>query len=505
MIAPYASKVLQRHRVEDERGLHFNWQNYSDLLGAMHYVIQHAPQDHVPDAPRALQDAFSIALHQAQAVQVGEADMAAPGDNEWSGQPLWLEFATPRTLSGNTFEGALIFKLALGTGGHLVLPILMGRGREWPLPFVVSTSLREKWESLTGEEPATIALRTVLHALTHVPSLPEQPVQHEANPTLLARLERHLKRVRTLTPETSQALARLYLKSRHTWDPRTFVPVITTGALLRERDGQSAEASLLHAPEVTVINAWRYSKHVIRIDEDVLARLRRSRLLGRLPTSLPGLRGYATYIPVPGGLSHPSQTGFFVAIDEVEGQPRLLLLIEQRLHGDHLLAPISLPLGGDVQAELEAMTRQGTTNFTSADVSRVAQDINLALMCVAYVGSPKTQLLGPGTPTLPKPRRGKGGKEELVEPGHTPIWEAGVDTGNQLRAYTVQQSQGQGAHATSGVPTGRTMPPHLREPHLHGYWVGEGRTQYELKFLDFIPVNMDQDDQQSPVRLHSDE
>lgn len=281
--------------------------------------------------------------------------------------------------------------------------------------------------------------------------------------------------------------------------------MLMTSALLRERDGQPAEVSLLHAAEVTVITAWRYSKHVIRIDEDVLARLRRSRPLGRLPMSLPGLHGYATYIPVPGGLSHPSQTGFFIAIDDVEGQPRLLLLIEQRAHGDHLLSPISLPLGADVQAELEAMTRQGTTNFTSADVARVAQDINLALMCVVYVGSPKTQLLGPGTPTLPKPRRGKGGKEELVEPGQTPIWEAGVDTGNQLRAYAVQQTQRHGAQATPGTPTGRTMPPHLREPHLHGYWVGEGRTQYEVKFLDFIPVNMDQDDKQSPVRLHSGE
>lgn len=173
--------------------------------------------------------------------------------------------------------------------------------------------------------------------------------------------------------------------------------------------------------------------------------------------------------------------------------------VQNRAYGDHVLAPISLPLGEDIQESLQRMVHTGTVNFTAADAAQVARDLSFALMCVVYLGSEKTQLLGPGTPQRVTPRRGKGGKEELSEVGHTPVWEAGVDTGNVLRAYAAQKAQA--GPRESGEPSGRTMPPHLREPHLHGYWTGKGRTQYELKFLDFIAVNMDGDGPESPVRL----
>lgn len=145
--------------------------------------------------------------------------------------------------------------------------------------------------------------------------------------------------------------------------------------------------------------------------------------------------------------------------------------------------------------QIRLMAQTGTTNFTEAEAARVARDLGFALLCVTYLGSEKTQLLGPVTP-----RRGKGGKEELSEPGAATVWEAGVDTGNVLRAYHARKTQGD-ADPAAPTSTGRRMPPHLREPHLHGYWTGPGRTRYELHFLDFIPVNMDSEGPEAPVRL----
>ncbi|OWL95500.1 hypothetical protein CBQ26_12130 [Deinococcus indicus] len=259
-------------------------------------------------------------------------------------------------------------------------------------------------------------------------------------------------------------------------------------------------SAIISAPKISVLTAWRYAKHVVRIDEDVLDRLRRARPLTRLPAELPGLRGHATYIPVPGGLTHPSQTGFFAATDTTQGRPWLTLLIENRAYGDHVLAPVSLPLGGDVAEQIRLMAQTGATNFTEAEAARVARDLGFALLCVTYLGHEKTQLLGPGTPRPVTPRRGKGGKEELSEPSAATVWEAGVDTGNVLRAYYARKTQGD---AETGAPTstGRRMPPHLREPHLHGYWTGPGRTRYEVRFLDFVAVNMDGEGPEAPVRL----
>lgn len=150
--------------------------------------------------------------------------------------------------------------------------------------------------------------------------------------------------------------------------------------------------------------------------------------------------------------------------------------------------------------QIRLMPQPGTTNFAEEDAARVARDLGFALLCVTYLGSEKTQLLGPGTPRPVTPRRGKSGKEELSEPGAATVWEAGVDTGNVLRAYHARKTQGD-ADPAAPTSTGRRMPPHLREPHLHGYWTGPGRTRYELRFLDFVAVNMDSEGPEAPVRL----
>lgn len=90
---------------------------------------------------------------------------------------------------------------------------------------------------------------------------------------------------------------------------------------------------------------------------------------------------------------------------------------------------------------------------------------------------------------------------EFTEASGPRLWEAGLDVGERLRAYRVQAGRERG-EGGQGTGTGRPMPPHLRMPYPHGYWTGPGRSLYEVRFLDFIPVNMDAEDaSESPIRL----
>lgn len=506
MIYPHPSKILQRHRIDDERGLRYHWGNNAQMMQVMRAVMAHDPPRYMSEPALAIQDEFSVALHQAQAVQVSLADMAQIGPHDWNGQPVWLEFERPQSFGSDTaFEGALIFRLPL-PGGHFVLPVLMGKSIEWPLPFVLNGPLPTQMADLpsTPADQAGYTLRQILSALTHVPPLPEAVPQHEPNSTLLARLERHLKRTSECAPQTARRLPQQYLKHRSRWSNHTFVPTPAVAALLLAHDGMNEHDAILTAPEVALVTAWRYAKHVIRIDEDVLDSLRRSKPLKVIPHELPGIKSHALYVPVPGGLNTPHQTGFFVGIDQVDEQLRLLLLIDQRTGGDNLLAPISLPLGANIEQELTALAQEGGTNFRPEDARSVAKDLGFALLCVAYLGSPNTQLLGIGQPKPTTTRKLAGGREELAEPGQVPIWEAGVDIGEKLRAYKVRRAQQSAVGGTQqGSSSGFVMPPHLRAPHPHGYWVGEGRRRFELKFVDFVPVNMDNPEEggEAPVRL----
>lgn len=56
---------------------------------------------------------------------------------------------------------------------------------------------------------------------------------------------------------------------------------------------------------------------------------------------------------------------------------------------------------------------------------------------------------------------------------------------------SMRQAARQAESAEPSATTGRRMPPHIRAPHSHLYWVGPGRQEADIKFLDQIPVNLD--------------
>ena len=108
---------------------------------------------------------------------------------------------------------------------------------------------------------------------------------------------------------------------------------------------------------------------------------------------------------------------------------------------------------------------------------------------------------GVGKPLPVTPQKVRGGLKLFEAPGPR-VWEVGLETEEQWRAYRVRQRE----HSTSGDPTGRVMPPHFRSPHPHRYWMGPGRTPLEVRFLNFVAVNIGRSDPvgETPVRLTDD-
>ena len=112
--------------------------------------------------------------------------------------------------------------------------------------------------------------------------------RHEPQTTMEARLERLVARVTTLAFRTSAALPRLFLKGRHTWDRGVFAPSHLSVEEMVLSDHHDAQTALIHANEVTLLTAWRFARHVARIDEGVLETLRQA---GPPPAPAGGLAG----------------------------------------------------------------------------------------------------------------------------------------------------------------------------------------------------------------------
>lgn len=90
----------------------------------------------------------------------------------------------------------------------------------------------------------------------------------------------------------------------------------------------------------------------------------------------------------------------------------------------------------------------------------------------------------------PAPRNQAKKKRGEPKPSKKPsqIRPMGYEIGARIQDYTrspQKQKTGDG-----GGAAGYKMPPHVRAPHPHLYWVGPGKQDAEIKFLDPIPVNM---------------
>ena len=107
------------------------------------------------------------------------------------------------------FSAALVYRVTMKAGGEL----LLSQETYWPLPDVLHGDLKTLHAQAAGHP----AMQLVLSVLTNLPALAAPPAQHEAVGTLSERLTQHLKRVKTLAPQTKSAIPDSVLAQGQTW------------------------------------------------------------------------------------------------------------------------------------------------------------------------------------------------------------------------------------------------------------------------------------------------
>lgn len=161
----------------------------------------------------------------------------------------------------------------------------------------------------------------------------------------------------------------------------------------------------------------------------------------------------------------------------------------------HLTIPLTLDFTLD---ELISQIVTGGFRWTQAmsgpEIHVTATGIYLQTMARVAVSHllyacSRTSEIGEGKNDRPpaKPGKSKGGAKPR-KPGK--IHQVGYRTGARIEDIVRRIARQQAA----GLPTGVKQAPHIRAAHAHLYWVGPGRKEIEIKFLDPIPVNLKDDD-----------
>lgn len=85
-------------------------------------------------------------------------------------------------------------------------------------------------------------------------------------------------------------------------------------------------------------------------------------------------------------------------------------------------------------------------------------------------------------------------KKDFVEPNEYTV---GVKFGSAIRQYKTEMQK----HQYDGLPTGRTVRPHIRRAHSHLFWAGSDRRIPRVRFLPPIPVKMTEEQPEQPSVL----
>lgn len=262
------------------------------------------------------------------------------------------------------------------------------------------------------------------------------------------------------------------------WPNWCFLPMAAFGAIVR----RSGPLSLADAHEMAVLAAlgtWRYTQGIYRFDDALRPALLVSDLPGDVPAEvLHRLPEWCVYVETPGVPWGASElAGFWAHLewDPGERHPELRLLLD--LGGDDIdgLIPIPLHLGPWPITEAVARTTQQARVQADArglrlpDLARgeheLVESVGPLVSLLLYLCSDAPEIddsRQPGrSPSRPQPTRTKRGWR-LFAPDRPTVWTVGATTGRVIREAREAASQS----------TGRTVRPHVRRGHWHGYWRG---------------------------------
>lgn len=242
--------------------------------------------------------------------------------------------------------------------------------------------------------------------------------------------------------------------------------------------------------KLAALGAWRYSQGIYRYDTNVYNELINTIPSGEMPTEvLFRLPEWCVYIETPNRTWEGTPLyGFFAHLEYDVGtaRPELRFLL------DTASGLIGFPLHIGKWTITEAVNRvineskkQASSHYIDARLDSATEIISIDMYglvsLLLYLCSDEPDIADdrvPGSyPERPKPKKTKKGWRMF--PAEKPrVWKIGETLGEQLRSDL---------SASDGT---RTIMPHLRKAHWHGFWAGprDGERRFHYKWLPPIFV-----------------
>lgn len=280
------------------------------------------------------------------------------------------------------------------------------------------------------------------------------------------------------------------------WPGWCFLPMAGWYAIVCEDAGTPTVPSnqVADIGRLAAIGTWRYSQGIYRFDPDVFKSLWNTSITGDLPSEvLLRLPQWSIYIETPDqSFGADPMYGYWCHLEwDANDQRRELRLL---LDTESTLLPIPIHLGDwPLETAIQKAITESTRHIPTGTLMEVPDQKNVGNLAdvmtpmvalVLYLCSDNPDYGPESQPSRPRPKRTKRGWRLFAPPGPT-IWHIGGRIGRQIRA----------AHIAGAESTDRTVRPHIRSAHWHGYWSGprSGPRKYSYQWLPPIPVKIDQD------------
>lgn len=262
------------------------------------------------------------------------------------------------------------------------------------------------------------------------------------------------------------------MREGHNWPDWCFSPVADIAKLISPDWTGRADIHNMaaDAARLASLAAWRVTQGVYRFDADLYESLINTgteNLPGEILTLLPE---WGVYIETPG---HDFAGGFWAhcEYDARYKRPELRLLLNTP---DNLL-PVAIPV-------INGMLSDAIDNAVPGMGNIIGDMCQPLISLVLYICSVSADF-GHYSASRPTPVKTKQGLRIFPPPSPTVV-ETGKNIGSVLRASRqsyISQSEG---------ITGRTVIPHVRRAHWHGYWKGTP-PKFEIRWMPPILVKTD--------------
>lgn len=281
------------------------------------------------------------------------------------------------------------------------------------------------------------------------------------------------------------------------WPAWCFLPMSAWYAIVSEDSGGIAVPlnQVQDIGRLGALGTWRYSQGIYRFDQTIFDQLWNTGISGDLPGDvLLRLPEWCIYIETPGKKYLDDVLyGFFVHLewDATDHRHELRLLLDME---NYLLPqPIHIgdwPLSKAIERMINESTRHIPTGtmipLPNQDQYQAWQNILAPIMnLILYLCSDEPDFGPSKRPERAKTKRTKKGWK--LFPAQKPIvWNIGERIGKQIREYDATQNP---------ESTVRTVRPHLRRAHWHGYWTGpkDGPQRFKYHWIPPLLVGENND------------